>query len=247
MDVEPELLDSTELVERCDALCEAVSSGGRTTRGGVTRRDFAAMTLRLAGIGTWPGGDERVMSKVSTKLIFDLSAAGAGIGEASIVGREPSGFVGVVLHTSKVVCFDFPSGEDVEALRRPRANCWVLGFLAGIGNGKGSPGEFTKSNVPIVFETKGDVARRSRFVLVAAGSVWERCIGARLLFVTLAGRSSNPRTTDSLRDCSGVGNITVSRTGDEDSKLMTLLWESLTCFSFGWISSESFSCAFANA
>lgn len=113
----------------------------------------------------------------------------------------------------------------------------VLAFFAGSGEGEGLAGESTKSNVSIVFRS-GGVEGRSKTVLVSAGSVFERCIGARLLrFVMLGGNSP------------GIGDSDFSRYGwggGEDNKSTTSL-----CASAAWDDgtgrSSAFSCAFASA
>lgn len=56
--------------------------------------------------------------------------------------------------------------------------------------------------------------------LKSAGSVFDRCIGARLLrFVTLAGRSSSTGVSDLSLRADTAGGLLCCCTGDEESRL----------------------------
>jgi hypothetical protein len=125
-------------------------------------------------------------------------------------------------HASKVVCVGTDESRDALVVDVSFA-VLVLAFFAGSGKGEGCAGESIKSNVSIVFES-GGVEGRSRIVLVSAGSVLERWIGARLLlFTTLGGRSSRAGDGDFSRSGRGSGVAVRGLIGGEDNRSIVSL------------------------
>ena len=118
---------------------------------------------------------------------------------------------------SSVVCRPFPGDGATDAPRFGIVGC-IFAFLvrACVGDG-----ELARSSVSIVSSGGGETDRLSS-ALKSAGSVFERCIGARLLlFVTLAGKSSSTGVSDfSLNLDTGAG-LLCCRTGDDESRSTT--------------------------
>jgi hypothetical protein len=195
-------LEDADCDEVCDAFDDIDVNGERFVDGAAVRRGFAGPSCAE---GT---GDESVRSRVSTSSNTVRSFGGAGIGAALMAGVEPRSFVGVAeaRQASRVVCLDFPGDDRTEVSRDALAGdasfVRVFAFLASSLEGEGWTGESTRSKVSIGFRS-GGVDARSNIALVSAGSVFDRCIGARLLlFVTLGG-SSNIGDSDFSR--SGIG------------------------------------------
>lgn len=136
------------------------------------------------------------------------------------------GLVGVTdaRHASNVDCIDFPEGASIVVSRDalvvgPSFIRRVFAFFSGSGEGEGRAGESTRSSVSIE-PGRGGVEGRSKMVLVSAGSVLERCMGARLLrLVTLGGSSTDTGDKDFSR-CSCGGASIRGFTGDGDDKSM---------------------------
>jgi hypothetical protein len=241
-----EAVDDAER-EDVEAFDEIDVSGGRVGTG-------CRVSSRWSCKGAESKGDESVKSKVSQSADEDRSCGGGGIGAALKVGGARRSFVGVTeaRHASKVLCFDFPGDESTEVPR----GAFVVGasfafrvfaFFAGSCEGEGRAGESTRSSVSIV-SSNGGVADRSKTVLLSAGSVFERCIGARLLlFVTLGGSSSSAGDNDFSSSGWIAGAATWALTSDEHSKSTTSVRGRSAGRGGGKGRSGSWSCAFAFA
>ena len=203
--LEVEDIDDVERLEVCEALEDMDVNGARITDVDSVRDGLAGGGLFLCG-AAGRNGDERVKSSVSTSSADRRSSVGTGIGAASITRAASRSFVGVseARHASNVVCLDFPGDEATEVPRSALAAGAVFvarinASLVGSCKDEGRRGESTKSNVSIVSNGGGVFDRPSK-VHVSAGSVCERCIGARLfLFVTLEGSSSSTGDRDFSR------------------------------------------------
>ena len=163
-------------------------------------------------------GEESVKSSDSTSSGRCRSCGFVGTGAVSR-RVTPRCLVGVTdaRHASKVVCID--TDESLNAFVVVASfTVFVLAFFAGSREGEGCAGESIKSNVSIVFGS-GGVEGRSKIVLVSAGSVFERWIGARLLlFVTLGGSSSRTGDGDFSRSGRGSGVAVRGLAGGEDKR-----------------------------
>lgn len=97
-----------------------------------------------------------------------------------------------------------------------------------------------KSSVSIVSVT-GGVSGFSISALRFAGSVFERCMGARLLrLVTLAGKSLSTGEGDFSRVVDIAAGRICSRTGDDESRSIVVLWDFVD-------GAATLSCGFASA
>jgi len=149
---------------------------------------------------------------VSTSSDTERSRSGGGAGWALKTGVARRSLVGVTdaRHASSVDCIDFPEGTFTTASRDALVLgvslvCRVFAFFAGSCEGEGRAGESIRSSISME-QGRGGVEGRSNIVLVSAGSVLERWIGARLLrLVTLGGSSIGAGEDDFSRcGCSGI-------------------------------------------
>ena len=92
-----------------------------------------------------------------------------------------------------------------------------------------------------IVSVTGGVSELSISALRFAGSVFERCMGARLLrLVTLAGKSLSTGDGDFSRIVGMAAGLICSRTGDDESRSIVVLLE---CVS----GAATLSCGFARA
>lgn len=185
--------EDEEFVDACDAFDGIGFNGGRA---GAVRDDCVWGPVCGCGGDGARRGDDTVKSSVSISSCKGRSSGDAGIGVTwtVVVSRN---FVGVAdaRQISSVVCLDMLGDEATDALRVALVTgafllTRIFAFSAGSCKGEGTTGVLTKSNVSMV-SNDGGVFGRSKRACESAGSVHDRCIGARLLLlVTLGGNST---------------------------------------------------------